>query len=64
MEMGVGNITFLKDNMSPFDSAGGVAGKEDNEKPVLGQRQAGLEDGNAQTRGQWKIPDMCFIPNL
>ena len=55
---------ILKDKMSPFDSAGGVAGKEDNEKPVLGQRQAGLEDGNAQTRGQWKIPDMCFIPNL
>lgn len=34
--MGVGNITILKDKMSPFDSAGGVAWKEDNEKPVLG----------------------------
>lgn len=38
---------ILKDKMSPIGSAGGVAGKEDNENPVLGLRQACLEDGNA-----------------
>ena len=52
MEMGVGNITSLKDNMSPFDSAGGVAGKQ------------AWKMGMLRLGGQWKVPDMCFIPNL